>query len=190
MTWPVVGGTGHRPKHLSGSQREWLRAGLPSWVARLRDVYGTRVVISGMAAGWDLWLAEAALEAGLEVWAYIPWPGQTERWRDPEDLAAWARVQRAAVRERMVSPRFEPGTYELRNQAIVDDSTAVFAAWLPGRSSGTLDCLVRAVDAGRPVVLADPVAGRLSVPRAESWERVLPGRSGPAVGVRPQFPPR
>jgi hypothetical protein len=65
-----------------------------------------------------------ALEAGLEVWAYIPWPRQPKRWKDPEDLAACVRVRCAAARdrERMVSANFLPGTYELRNQTIVFES--------------------------------------------------------------------
>lgn len=103
-------------------------------------------VISGMAAGWDLALAHAAMESGLPLLAAIPFRGQEARWS-----AFWKeRYEEAltyAAKVHIVSPVFSFSSYHERNQYMVDllhEKGGVLLALWNGSSGGTADCLSRA----------------------------------------------
>lgn len=160
--WPVVCATGHRPQHLAPHAREWACHKLHAAARWLRNEHGTRVGISGMALGTDLWWARAALAAGLDLHAYLPFPAQADRW--PADQRAewqWLLDQAAAVK--MVST-VDPASRQdaarmlhARNDAMLADSAAVVAVWDPAKSSGGTASAVR--KAGRrPGVWLDPAA--------------------------------
>jgi len=75
-----LAGTGHRPDKLGG----W---DVPAAHGRVIDL-GLAVleqlepseVMSGMACGWDMALAEAAVMKGVPFVAAIPFEGQESRW--------------------------------------------------------------------------------------------------------------
>jgi hypothetical protein len=76
--WPTVMVAGHRPQHLHPNVRPWIRAELDRLAVKLRIEHGTTVGISGMAAGADLWWADAVVRAGLHLHAHVPFPQQPD----------------------------------------------------------------------------------------------------------------
>lgn len=78
----IIAGTGHRPDKLGG----WDN--VPAYrdlVVFLRDyalINGEVGVVTGCAAGLDLALGEAAIEACIPVMAAVPFKGQEKRWSD------------------------------------------------------------------------------------------------------------
>jgi hypothetical protein len=77
---PLVVGTGHRPPRLglyyTAAHAEHLFLFVKPHLARLNP----RLVVSGMAQGFDQALAEAAQFLGIPVWAALPFEGQDARW--------------------------------------------------------------------------------------------------------------
>lgn len=117
MSLPAVALTGHRPQHLNAQQSAWARVVIPQVMARLVTVYGMRTAISGMAPGADSWLALAALSAGVELHAYIPFEAQAARW-SASDQALWRAIRARADQEGMVSDGgFGVGALHARNDA-------------------------------------------------------------------------
>jgi len=83
----IIAGTGHRPKYCPCEYNEnhpWLvelRSRLSYYLDMWKNALDEPVIIrTGMAIGWDTWLAEEALNQELEVHAFVPFPGQESRW--------------------------------------------------------------------------------------------------------------
>src|SRR5580765_1161360 len=75
----IVAGTGHRPDKLGGYTQEVsqkLYQTAFDWLSKNKP----KLVISGMALGWDIELATAALDLRLPVLAAVPFIGQESKW--------------------------------------------------------------------------------------------------------------
>jgi len=71
----IVVGTGHRPDKIGSHKGQICEE-----IARRLDKLQPRLVISGMAQGFDQWLCEAALNHGIRVLAAVPFPAQPDPW--------------------------------------------------------------------------------------------------------------
>lgn len=167
----VVGGTGHRQLSDAADQA-WLQASLVKGCDWLRRIRGTRYVISGLARGFDMDWAEAALEAGLTLWAAIPFEGQEARWTK-RDQARYAALRAAAARVRVTGHLSEDlpaksrsaavnTLLHKRNRVIVERSGALLTGWEPGRlDGGTAATLRIAATLGMPGIHVNPLACRV-----------------------------
>lgn len=178
----VIGGTGHR-QLTDAADGAWLQASLVKGCDWLRRIRGTRYVISGLARGFDSDWAEAALEAGLTLWASIPFEGQDARWTK-RDKARYAKLRAAAARERIIGsiPDDLPtrnrsaavnALLHKRNRHILGHSGALLTGWEPGRlDGGTAATLLAAARAGMPGIHVDPIARKVkhSLPGVEDLE--------------------
>jgi hypothetical protein len=162
--WPVVSGTGHRSQHMSAVGHTWLRAEQRRIALKLKREHGTTVAISGMALGFDLGWAHAALDMGLDLWAYVPFPQQADRWA-PAVRAEWELLLRRAARVSYTADEFSVAALHRRNDEMLRDSVAVYAGWIQGKTDGgTASALRKAVKLGRPVVWSDPERRRTCMP--------------------------
>lgn len=142
--WEVVFGTGHRPKDLSWQQRAWLATRLAEAARWMRDTHGTRVAITGMAAGFDLLWGQAAVNAGLELWAYIPFPQQADRWAN-HHRAQWLALRECATKERIFADAYSVGALHQRNDGMLNDAGAAVTGWRPDKhDGGTHSALLKA----------------------------------------------
>lgn len=159
MSGLAVALTGHRPQHLNAQQSAWARVVIPQVMARLVTAYDMRVAISGMALGADTWWALAALSAGVELRAYIPFEAQAARW-SAADQALWHAIRASADREVMVSDgEFSVGALHARNDAMIAAGDAVVALLRGSMSTGgTADAYRKTIAAGKPVLHLDPDA--------------------------------
>ncbi|WP_152748233.1 DUF1273 domain-containing protein [Micromonospora sp. RV43] len=147
---------------------------------KLREEHGTQIGVSGMALGVDTWWAQAVLAAGMELWAYVPFPQQPAKWQ-PADQEEWRRLRALASRVREFGPRYDVRLLHARNDGMLLDAKAVTAVWLPGKKDGGTYSAVR--KAGRlrlPVIHLDPRRLRTSLPNTEP-------AAGADRGVRPDY---
>ena len=163
----VLAGTGHRPEKLTlvdahGVLRTAYEPAVTARVVALATAVLTRwqpsVVISGMALGWDLALAEAAVACGIPLQAFVPCESQPSRWA-PAAQRHYATLLTQATEVRIVAPGpYAAWKMTARNQAMVDavGPTGVGATRWDGSRGGTADCVARAVAARRMMLVCWP----------------------------------
>jgi len=144
----ILAATGHRPDKLGGYSPDvssMLRRLAASCIGELRPDQ----VISGMALGWDIAVAEAALLAGVPLTAAVPCRDQDVRW-PPEARERYRRILARASRVHVVSPgAYSPAKMQRRNVWMVDRCDLLLALW-DGSRGGTANCLAYADLRGRP----------------------------------------
>lgn len=156
LVFPRVALTGHRPQGLSPSARAWVPLELERLAVKLRDQHGMRVGISGMALGSDIWWAQATVFAWLDLWAFIPFPQQAERWT-PADVALWNEMRSRAAAEVVIAPEYSVQALFARNEAMLNDADLVIAVWNPSSTGGGTTATVQsAVNRGLPIIHLDP----------------------------------
>lgn len=143
---PRVAVTGHQPGLLGGYGDDVaarLVALAAAWIAENRPAE----IISGMAAGWDMAVAEAAVEAGVPLVAVLACPGQNQAW--PE--AARARFERVVARASLVHVMpGGPGMWTKRDAWVLARGERVLALW-SGVPGGTERAVEKAARLGKPV---------------------------------------
>lgn len=168
--WRTVAATGHRPQHMTPDERAWVRAELPRVVVKLRDEYGMTVGVSGMAIGTDLWWAAALVDAGVDLWAHIPFPQQPDKWQ-PADRDEWERLRRKAWKQTTYGGYYDVKTLHARNDGVLraakESDGAVVAVHKPSKSDGgTVSAVQKAHSLRLPIVHLNPEA------RTTSWPAV------------------
>jgi hypothetical protein len=141
-----------------------------------------------MAIGFDLGWAHAALDMGLDLWAYVPFPQQAEKW-SPVLQAEWRLLLARATRvhytlDERVHLSYQRAVQLLhqRNDEMLRDSAAVYAGWIGGkRDGGTASALRKAVRLGRPVVWSDPERRRTCMPSGRRLAELVSGAKTPAT---------
>lgn len=133
----ILAATGHRPKDLPCKYDE----GHPWLVPVLRNLRAyllksePNVVISGMALGWDTWVAEEALILGIKLWCYIPFKEQSALWGNIAKKR-YNSILNKADRVELTSEVFTKEAYLKRNKMMVDDADRIIALWNPARTQG------------------------------------------------------
>lgn len=83
----------------------------------------------------DTWAALAALEVGLELHSYVPFPQQANGWKE-EDKKTYQYILDNSI-VRVFGENRDNKLYFVRNCAIVDDSDIMFAVSSPAKDGGT-----------------------------------------------------
>jgi hypothetical protein len=172
--WERVALTGHRS--LSIAEYGFAGGELARLAVKLRDEHGTTTAISGMAVGADTLWADAALQAGLQLWAYIPFPQQEadRRWTH-EDRAHWAHLRSRAEREVVLGTSYDVRLLHARNDAMLRDSDLLIAVCDPLRTvGGTAATLKKARKAGKPIIIVD-IAARRTTRKGHAKSASVPG---------------
>lgn len=142
----IIGVTGHRD---AGQKPGELESFARLFVARAIRV-GVSEIITGMALGWDIAVAEACDWAGVPFVAAIPFPTQAARW----SVADATRYYEACdLASKTVFVGTVPGSraYIKRDRWIVDHSDELWSL-NSGRRSGSNTTVLYAHEIGRKVV--------------------------------------
>jgi uncharacterized phage-like protein YoqJ len=141
--------TGHQPFLLGGyghdvSRRlrrvafDWLQANTP------------REVMSGLAAGWDTAVADAAVSLGIPLIAALAYRGQADLW--PEEARnEHARLVAAAGEIYLYAEAKEHGCFTRRDRWVLERGDMVLALW-SGVDGGTARAIATANKLEKPVV--------------------------------------
>lgn len=146
----ILAGTGHRPDKLGGYDTH-ASMRVADLATRILDHYEPTVVISGMAQGWDMALAQAAYGRKIPFRAYIPFEGQELVWPSATRLYYRALLERADVVKVCSPGGFTRKAMQVRNECMVNDCDLLIALW-NGSAGGTANCLQYASFTNTPFV--------------------------------------
>lgn len=136
----IVAGTGHRPSKLGGYDVK-VDLTLKGVAHGALERLNATVVISGMALGWDMAIAEAAILINIPLRAYLPFVGQESIW-PKESQKRYNRILAKAQSIVICSKEGYAGwKMSKRNQAMVDDCEALLALWNGDTFGGTYNCV-------------------------------------------------
>lgn len=145
----IVAATGHRPNKLGGYDdaiNQRLVRGAAWWMRE----HGATKAISGMALGWDMAVARAAINAGVPLIAALPFRGQERRWPKPSrDLYNWLLENSYSVHV-VCDGGYAAWKMQRRNEWMVDNADRILALW-DGSDGGTANCIKYAQERGRPI---------------------------------------
>lgn len=162
-----LAGSGHRPEHISlGFKASWV--GLPEVRLKLFNFYvdllrwlRPKEVISGLARGFDLWFAWAAVESDTKLIGACPFPQQARQWEE-DDQKEWKAIVDYHAEVHVVSPTFweKDGDNALyaRNRWMVDRCTHLTSFW-QGTRGGTAWTNDYAVKIGKPRLVINTLNG-------------------------------
>lgn len=146
--------TGHRLFN-SAEQQLFAHSELERLALKLADNYGARVGISGMALGADLWWARAVLDVGMDLWAYIPFEGQADRW-SRSDRERYQELRGRAAKEAVLGEGYNAKWFHARNDAMLRDADMVIAVLDPCRKTGgTVTTVAKAQVYGKHIIVVD-----------------------------------
>lgn len=142
----VITVTGHRPKRLGYDAFDDMVALAYSSFERMKP----RGIITGMALGWDMACAQAAVDLDLPFLAAVPFQGQDAIWpMSSRELYAELLAKAADVRIICEGP-YAAYKLQLRNRWMADKCDEVLALW-DGGESGTAGCVRHAQSLGKKV---------------------------------------
>ena len=155
--------SGHRPAKLPwGADEDDPRCHdlKQELAARLEGVYeaGYRHFICGMAAGCDLYFAEAVLELRrrhpeVTLEAAVPCAGQADSW--PKALRERQEALVADCDEVTLLQRdYSPGCMQRRNRYMIERSSLLLAVY-DGQPGGTMNTILLARRSGCKVITID-----------------------------------
>lgn len=147
----TLAATGHRPQHIGGFGSD-VRAKLyDTAFEALRRIDPAEVII-GMAVGWDMAVAEAAIDLSFYTIAVVPCAGQSSAW--PEEAQKRYRGILARANEVVDYPGGPYAAWKLhaRNHYMVDRAQAILALWNGRPIGGTFACIEYANKKGRPII--------------------------------------
>lgn len=139
----VIAGTGHRPEKLGGygwKVHSKLFGFAKGVLTAMCHNMGETKIITGMALGWDMALADAALALKIPYIAAVPFTGQESKW-SPLLQTHYRRLLESAEKVEVVCRGpYSVWKMEERNQWMVDNCTRVLALW-DGSKGGTYNCI-------------------------------------------------
>ena len=148
--------TGHRPEKI-GANEDQVKIALTDAIDAALAI-GKRTFISGMARGVDMWAAELILQhreedSSIRLICAVPYPDFEKRWS-----IHWQRRYQRIVQEsdlvRTITPSFSMGSYQIRNEWMVDRSSLVIAVF-NGEQGGTKNTIDYAKAHGIEVAMID-----------------------------------
>lgn len=151
----IVAGTGHRPQKIVVAGRsaydERVFRQLVAFASKVIERLSPTEVISGMALGWDMALATAAVECDVPFAAYVPFVGQESVWPRASQEQYRALMARASRVRIICDGGYAAWKMQRRNEAMVEDCERLLALW-DGTAGGTGNCVAFAERQQRPIV--------------------------------------
>jgi uncharacterized phage-like protein YoqJ len=145
----ILGFTGHRPASLPGNYSQHTDRALLSTADFILTEYKPEKVISGMALGWDIAVAQCAINRGIGLIAAIPFESQSSRWPQTSQTR-YRRLLNKAAQIEVISPGdYSSEAMQLRNQWIVNHCDRLMALW-HSEKGGTKNCVDYALAINKP----------------------------------------
>lgn len=141
--------TGHQPFLLGGYGDEAalkLRNFARSWLRENKP----KEVISGLAAGWDTAVAEAAIIEDIPLVSALAYRGQADEWPEKAKQKHGQLIEKS-IYVYVYSDKKEHGCYTRRDRWVLDRGDIVLALW-SGVDGGTARAISHANKLNRPIV--------------------------------------
>lgn len=113
-------------------------------------------IITGLAIGFDTWVAELCIKLNIPFIAATPFIGQ-ERFWPQETQQYYHKLLEHANTIEVVSPGgFASWKMQARNQWIVNNSDMMLAAFDSSQKGGTANCVAYAIEQKKQLITIDP----------------------------------
>ena len=133
--------TGHRPSKLANAYPETKAYSVLVELAMYQiNKLNCTHILTGMAIGWDLAVAQACVNVGISFTACVPLQDQELQWPAETKRYYFELCSKAADVYFVCDPGYAPCKIQMRNQYMVDNSEKVLALW-DGSSGGTANCV-------------------------------------------------
>ncbi len=150
----IIAGTGHRPSYcpcLYDKQHPWLIS-LRGRIKNKLIETGPELVISGMAIGFDTWLAQEAIKLKIPLSCYVPFIGQGSNWPD-ESRLEYERILDNAYEVKFISEKYSKQAFLKRDEAMVDNCDKVMALYNPiVKTGGTYHTVTYAIKKHKEII--------------------------------------
>ncbi len=152
----IISGTGHRPFKIGGFT---IPNKIFNYVCRSTEEILLKEkpdkIITGMALGFDVYLAQIAYKLRIPFIAAIPFIGQEGKWPDSSQKL-YTRLLSLADEVVVVSQgTYSPEKMQIRNEWMVDHSDKVLACF-DGSNGGTGNCVKYARSIGKEIIIINP----------------------------------
>lgn len=157
----IVGVTGSRSLQTAPVEdQQRILDHMTAEFTRLKEKYGSVLVITGMAEGFDALCARAAQLAEVDYWCAIPSPDYADYWWKSNSQLGYDRSEvfqgyvDKAVGHTFVCDKhlYRGAEMNIRNEWIVSRAQG-FYAYPVGSRGGTRDCMNRIKNAGLPIIV-------------------------------------
>lgn len=178
--------TGHRPNKLMPQGESWdlnhslvneygkeirrellkqagFNADKQKWEAQTKIT-----LVSGMALGIDTISAMVILKLKEQypnlffLECAIPCTNQDERWKEADKKRYRTLLEQADKLTYITESPYSNGCMQRRNEYMVDQAQVILAVW-DGSKSGTGNCVIYALEQGKPIALIEPITLRRGV---------------------------
>jgi uncharacterized phage-like protein YoqJ len=146
----ILCGTGHRPNKLGGYGSDVVDRLLILIEESLNRIKPD-IVISGMAIGFDIALAQSSINLGISLVAAIPFVGQEKIWPVESQLLYQYLISQAHKVHVVCSGDYDPSKMKIRNKWMVDHSDEVLALYDGQSFGGTKHCLDYAIKKNKKI---------------------------------------
>jgi len=136
----IICGTGHRPNKLGGYGIETANKLIQIASDWLREQKPTKV-ISGMALGWDMALASAAISNEIPLVAAVPFKGQEGKWPQGSQKEFNRLLENATSVVYVSDGGYAAWKMQVRNEWMVDNADVILALYNGDTSGGTYNCI-------------------------------------------------
>ncbi len=158
----IIAGTGHRPDKIGGYSDKAHELLIVVALKMIEKLKPTKI-ITGMALGWDMALADAAICEGIPFIAAIPFRGQERLWPTVSKKKYNNLLYLAEKVECVSEGGYSAEKMTIRNMWMVNNCDKVLALW-NGTKGGTNNCVSYAVLQNKPIENCWPVF-------EEEWRR-------------------
>ena len=152
----IIAGTGHRPSKIGGfSIPNPTFNYICKTAERILIAEKPDKIITGMALGLDIWLAQIAYKLKIPFIAAVPFIGQELIWPDASQ-AIYKELLSKAFEVVVVSEGgYSPQKMQIRNEWMCNHSDKILAVW-DGSNGGTGNCVRYAKEIGKEIIRIDP----------------------------------
>jgi uncharacterized phage-like protein YoqJ len=152
----IISGTGHRPSKIGGFI---IPNKTFNYICRTAEEILIREspskIITGMALGWDTWLAQISYKLKIPFIAAVPFTGQESVW-PAQSQKLYRELLELADEVVIVSDGiYSSRKMQLRNEWMVNHSDKVLAVW-DGSNGGTGNCVRYAESVSKEIIRIDP----------------------------------
>ena len=150
----IISGTGHRPSYFPcgyDENNKWSNDIKQSIADNLLK-YKASKVLSGMALGFDMWLAEAAIQLQIPVEALLPFHGQEKRW-PKQSQERYNNILAQCSNVEYINEAYSNAAFFARDDSLINRADLMLALYdQTVQSGGTYYTYHKALTIGKEVI--------------------------------------
>ncbi len=153
----ILSVTGHRPDKL-GSYKipnpiyNYITSELRSVLLELKP----EKVLTGMALGFDQYVAEMCVELSIPFVACVPFAGQERVWPQASKDKYNDLLKKACEVVVVSEGGYSPKKMQIRNEYMTNRCDCLVACYNGDLSGGTYNCIKHAESIGKKIIVIDP----------------------------------